>query len=140
MALKLSRVDVWAASVKDKPGRLAEKLTTLAKAKVNLGFVIARRAPEKRGAGVVFVTPIKGAAQVRAAKKAGFVKTKSLHSVRVEGPDRRGIGAKMTKALAEAGLNLRGFSAAAVARKFVCYIALDKVADATKAVRILKGL
>jgi hypothetical protein len=105
-----------------------------------LEFVIARRTPEKPGKGVVFVTPIKGAAGNRVARKAGFAKTKSLHTVRVEGPDKRGQGAKITQALAETGLNLRGLSAAAIGNKFVTYIALDSSADARRAVRILRAL
>ena len=140
MALKVSRVDVWAAGLKDKPGRMADKLATLADAGANLQFVIARRAPDKPGTGVMFVTPLKGARQLKAAKKAGFLKTKALRSVRVEGQDKRGIGAKLTQALADAGINIRGFSAAAAGKKFVCYVALDKAADATKTVRILKRL
>ena len=61
MALKATRVDTWAATIKDQPGGLAAKLEALAAAKVNLEFIIARRAPEKPGTGVVFVTPITGA-------------------------------------------------------------------------------
>lgn len=140
MALKVSRVDVWAAGVKDKPGRMAEKLAALADAGANLQFVVARRAPDKPGTGVVFVTPLKGAKQLKAAKKAGFLKTKALRSVRAEGADKPGIGAEAAQALADAGINMRGFSAAAIGKKFVCYVALDKAADATKTVRILKKI
>jgi len=102
--------------------------------------VLARRAPDKPGTGVVFATAIKGAAQTRAAKKAGFQKTTSLISIRVEGLDKRGQGAGMTRALAENGISLRGLSAVAVGRKFVAHIALDSAADATKAARILRAL
>ena len=140
MALKVSRVDVWAAGLKDKPGRMADKLAALADAGANLQFVVARRAPDKPGTGVVFVTPLKGAKQLRAAKKAGFLKTKALRSVRAEGTDKPGIGARVAQALADAGINVRGFSAAAIGRKFVCYVALDKADDATKTVRTLKKL
>jgi len=140
MALQVSRVDVWAASIEDAPGSLAGKLVALTEAGANLEFVIARRSAEKPGTGVVFVTPIKGAGQARAAKKAGFAKTKSLHSVRVEGLDKKGQGSKITQALAEAGINLRGLSAAAIGRKFVAHLALDSSADATKASRALKKL
>ena len=140
MALKVSRVDVWVASIEDRPGGLAEKLVALAEAGANLEFVIARRAPDKPGTGVVFITPIKGAAQVRTAKKAGFAKSKSLHSIRVEGPDKPGQGAKITQALAAKGINLRGLSAAAIGRKFVAHLALDTAAAAVKAARALKAL
>ena len=53
-------------------------------------------------------------------------------------PDRPGIGAKMTRALGEAGINVRGVSAAALSRKSVTYFAFDTDADAKQAARILK--
>ena len=140
MALKVSRVDVWVVTMQDKPGGLGKKLAALSDAGVNLEFVIARRTPEKRGRGVVFVTPIKGPAQIRAAKKAGFRKTKTLHSVRIEGPDKPGIGAKITQTLADAEISLRGLSAAAVKKQFIAHLALDKPADATKAMKVLKKM
>jgi len=140
MKLDVTRVNVWAAGIADKPGGLAGKLDTLAEAGANLEFVIARREAKKPGTGVVFVTPITGAKQTKAAKKEGFTKTSSLHSIRVEGPDQAGLGAAITKALADAGINLRGLSAAAIGRKFVMHLALDGSADATKAIRVLKKL
>ncbi len=140
MALKVERVDTWAAGMKDKPGEVTAKLAALADAGVSLEFVIARRTPEKKGTGVVFVTPIKGAAQCRAARKAGFAKTASLHALRVEGPDKKGIGAAMSAAIADKGINLRGVSAAAIGRKFVAHFAFDTSADATKAGRVLRAM
>jgi hypothetical protein len=88
---------------------------------------------------VVFVTPITGAAQ-SAAKKAGFAKSATLHTVRIQGPDKPGEGARISAALADAGLNVRGLSAAAIGKTFVCHVALDSAADAAKAVRALKKL
>jgi hypothetical protein len=140
VALNVTRADVWAGSIEDRPGGLAAKLAALAEAGAQLEFVIARRAAEKPGTGVVFLTPLTGAAQIRAAKKAGLEKTKRLHSLRVEGPDQPGLGAKMTQALAQAGINLRGLSAAAIGRRCVVHLALDSAADAAKAARLLKRL
>jgi len=138
MTLKVAPVDTWAAALEDRPGSLAAKLGALAGAGVNLEFVIARRAPDQPGSGVVFVLPIRGAAGSRAAQKAGFARTKTLHTVRVEGSDKPGTGAKLTQALADLGLNLRGLSAAAIGRKFVAHVALDTAADAAKVVRALR--
>jgi hypothetical protein len=140
MALKVERVDTWAASLKDKPGNLAAKLNALAKAGVNLEFVMARRAPDKPGTGVVFATPIHGAAGCRAAREVGFKRTKSLHTLRIEGPDKPGQGAKITQVVAEQGLNLRGLSAAAIGKNFVSHLTFDTTTDAAKAVRCLRGL
>ena len=140
MELNVSRVDLWAASMKDRPGGLAEKLAALAQAGANLDLVIARRAPEKPGTGVVFVSPITGAKQARSAKKAGFKKSASITAVRAVGPNKAGLGAKLTQQLAEAGIDLSGLSASVVGRKFALYLRLDSAADATKAARVLRKI
>jgi len=140
MKLDVSRVDVWAVSIKDRPGGLAEKVEQLAQAGVNLDFVIARRVPGKPRTGVVFVTPIKGARREKAAKQAGFAKTKSLQGLRIAAVDRPGLGAKLTRKLADANINLRGFSGAAIGRRAVFYLAFDRPADANKAMRLLKAV
>jgi hypothetical protein len=138
MAYAINKVDVWAGEIADRPGGLAGTLETLQNAGANLGFLVARRAPDKPGSGVVFVTPIKGAKQKAAAAAAGLQTTDSLHSLRVEGPDRPGLGTKMTRALADAGINLRGISAAAIGRRATTYFAFDSAADADNAMRILR--
>lgn len=140
MAMKAERVDTWAATIKDQPGGLSAKLAVLAKAKVNLEFIIARRSAEKPGTGVVFATPISGAAGLAAAKKAGFKKSGSMHTVRIEGPQKAGQGAVITGALADADINLRGFSAAAIGKKFVAHVAVDTAAAAAKAIKVLSKL
>ncbi|HUT30734.1 MAG TPA: ACT domain-containing protein [Sedimentisphaerales bacterium] len=138
MKLDLKRIDVWAIGIEDRPGGLAKKLDALLKAGANLEFLVARRAPEKPGEGVAFVTPIKGARQVKAAKEAGFRKAESMHSVRIDGQDRPGLAAEMTQKIAEAGINLRGLSAASMGKHAVFYLAFDSVADANKAIRCLR--
>ena len=140
MGLKVQKVDTWKAMLRDKPGELAAKLGALAKAGINLEFVIARRSPDKPGTGVVFATPIEGPAQSREAQLNGFQKTTSMHTVRIEGPDRQGEGARIAQALADKGVNVRGFSAASINKKFVAHIALDGAAEAAVAVRVLKRL
>lgn len=140
MKLNVSREAVYVAPIPDRPGALADKLEPLARAGANLQFLIARRTPDRQPGAVVFVTPLTTPAQVRTAKQAGFKTTRHLHSIRVEGADRPGICAKITRAVADAGLNLRGFSAAAIGKRFVAHLALDTAAAATKAIRIIKGL
>jgi hypothetical protein len=50
------------------------------------------------------------------------------------------LGAKITRSLADAGINLRGISAAALQRRTVIYFAFDNSSDANKAGRILKRI
>ena len=138
MDLIVERDDVWAASIKDEPGALAEMLTCLRDAGTNLDFILARRSPEKPGSGVVFVTPLRGDREISAASTLGFNVTKSVKSVRVEGKNKHGIAAELTEKLAAAGINLRGFSAAVSGARFIMYISLDSAEDTEKALTILR--
>lgn len=139
MDLIVERVNIWAASVKDKPGGLARILTGLSEAGADLDFIIARRAPEKPGTGVVFVTPLRGDREVSAAAVLGFNVTNSIHSVRVEGDNRPGVTAELTQKLAAVGLDLRGLSVAVIGPRFILYMGLDSAEDAKKAVNILQN-
>lgn len=140
MDLLVEREDVWAASVDDKPGALAAKLSALDDAGADLGFIIVRRAPEKPGTGVAFVTPLRGDREVRAATAAGFAVTSSLHSVRVEGPDEPGVAATLAKAIGDAGINMRGFSGAVLGTRFVAHVGVDSAEDQEAVVKLLSEL
>lgn len=139
MDVIVERVDVWAATIPDSPGGLAEVLATLRDAGADLQFVIARRSPETPGKGVVFVTPLQGDHEIRAAAQVGFNVTQRLHSVRIMGRDKPGVGAELTAKLAAAGINLRGLSACAVGTQFVAYVAVDTLDDANKAIGVLQA-
>jgi hypothetical protein len=138
MDLFVEHVDVWAATIPDKPGGLAEALGHLRDAGANLQSIIARRAPDHPGEGVVFVTPLIGDHEIAAAAQVGFNVTHALHSVRVLGRDRPGIAADLLEKLAEWGINLRGFSAAVVGTQFIAYIAVDSKHDAERVEDILR--
>jgi len=134
----VERVNVWAASMKDEPGSLAYILTGLRDAGADLDFIVARRAAEKPGTGVVFVTPLRGDREVAAAAELGFNVMNSVHSVRIEGENIPGVVAGLTEKLAEANINLRGLSTAVIGPKFILYIGLDSSEDAGEAVDILQ--
>ena len=140
MAIKVSKADVWAVTIDDRPGGAAEKLETLSKAGANLEMLLARRTAEQPGKGVMFVTPLKGKKTVDAAQQLGMGKPDTIHSVRVEGGDKPGLGSKIARALSDAGINFRGMSAVAIGSKFVSFIALDSAEDQAKAVAALKKL
>ena len=138
MELMVERLDVWAAGMQDKPGALAAKLAALAESGADLEFIVARRSPEKPGTGVLFVAPLRGDDEVRAAGQIGFSAANSLHSVRVEGDNRPGIAAELCKRLGKAGINIRGLSAAVIGTRFIAYMAFDTADAAAKAVQVLQ--
>jgi hypothetical protein len=140
MDLLVEREEVWAASVDETPGALATTLSTLTGAGADLDFLIVRRAPEKPGTGVVFVTPLRGDREIQAATGVGFSVTQRLHSVRVEGANEPGIAAKLTKAIGDAGIKLRGMSAAALGTRFVAHFGVDSADDEKAVVKLLSEL
>jgi len=140
MALKVTKTELWVTELKDQPGALASCLSALAAAGANLECVIGRRQPDKPGTGLVFVAPLRGRKVQAAAAAAGFSDAARLAAIKVEGPDKAGLGAKITRAIGDAGVNLRGTSAVANGRAFTCYLAFDSKADAGKAAAALRRL
>lgn len=140
MTFKATKAEVWAVSIDDRVGGVADKLELLAKAGASFEMVLARRTPESPGKGMLFATPVKGAKVIRAAKEAGMGIPPSVFSVRVEGADRPGLGSKIARALGDAGVSFRGISGIAIGRKFVSYIACDSAPDQAQAIAALRKL
>jgi hypothetical protein len=140
MSFTVTKVDIWSAKIEDRPGGLAKVLGALGNTGASLECVIARREAAKSGTGVVFLTPLKGSAARRAAQAEGVAPAKNLATLKFEGDDAPGLGARIVAAIADAGINLRGVSAAVVGRKFVAYLGFDNAPDATKAGRTLRSL
>jgi len=138
MDLLVNRVDVWAASTVDKPAGLSGILKGLNEAGADLDFVIARRAPDKPGTGVVFLAPIRGDREVEAASTLGFNLTSSVDSVRVEGDNVPGAAARLAELIADEGINIRGFSVAVIGPRYIAYIGFDSSGDAEKAAKIIQ--
>jgi len=140
MAMRVTKEDVWAGDLSDIPGGLARVLEALGGARASLDCVIARRRPDRPGSGVVFVTPVSGARVQQAAREAGLSPAADVATLRVEGADKPGLGGRVTRAVADAGVNLRGLSAAVLGTKFVAYLGFDSQADADKAMAAIKAL
>src|SRR5215216_1319900 len=140
MAIKASRHDVWMAVIDDRAGGAAEKLEALARAGANLEVVFARRTPEQSGQGILFASPMEGAKVTRAAQEAGFKRSETIHGVRIEGTDKAGLGAKIARSLADAGISFRGMNGMAIGKNFLSFIAVDSAEDAAKAVKVLRKL
>src|SRR5437588_11024645 len=108
MEVKLDRVHVWSGDVADEAGGVPAKLALLAQAGANLEYVYTRRTPEKPGTGVLYVAPVTGPMQVRAAKAAGLSETNDPVVMRVEGDNAAGLTHRVTQQWAMAGLSLQG--------------------------------
>ncbi len=138
MSYAVKAVEVWAGDVRNKPGMLARILEALTQAGAELEFIVARRLTENTSR--VFVAPLKGKKQRQAADAVGLVPAVGMHSLRIEGPDRGGLGAGICRAVADAGLNIRGFSAAAFGKKMVNYLAFSSEAEVQAAGKALRKI
>ena len=134
----VERESVWSASLMDKPGGLSNILKCLDEAGVDLDFIIARRAPDEPGKGIVFISPLRGDREVRAASTLGFAISNSIAALRVEGENEPGAAARLTDLIADAEINMRGFSGAVVGRRYIAYIGFDSPGDANKAASIIQ--
>jgi hypothetical protein len=138
MAYGVSKVDVWMAEIADEAGAMDRVLGAIAQAGGNLECVIGRRKPDKPGFGQVFVSPVKGKKVQDAAKAAGMVPA-DMVTLRVETPNKPGKGHDVMRAIAAAGVNVRGISMIAVGTKAVAYVGLDSKDDAERAIKAVKA-
>jgi hypothetical protein len=140
MKLKITRSEMWKATIDDQPGGAAAVLDPVAQAGADFEFAFARRAAEMPGKGLLFVSPVKGKKVVAAAQAAGLGVAPDMHMLRIEGGDKPGTTAAIARALAAAGISFRAFSATAVGRNFKGFLALDSAEDAARATSALKKL
>ncbi|MCS6851915.1 MAG: amino acid-binding ACT [Gemmataceae bacterium] len=140
MRFKLDRIHVWAGEVPDQPGGVASKLAPLAQAGANLEFILTRRQPDRPGFGILYVAPITGPLQVRAAKSVGLAETHDPVVLRVEGDNQAGLAHRLTQQWALANISLQGLTMAVLGNRFVGFAAFDSVADANRAAQILADL
>src|SRR5204862_6749309 len=125
MSFRLDRVHVWSGEVADQAGGVASKLAMLAQAGAHLEYVYTRRQPDKPGTGILYVAPITGPPQVRAARSAGLAETQQPVVLRVEGDDAAGLAHRLTQQWALAGLSMQGLTLAVLGSRFVGYAAFD---------------
>jgi hypothetical protein len=140
MGFKLDRVHVWAGEVADRAGGAAAKLKALAEADANLEFVFTQRQPSKPGTGILYVAPVTGPTQVRAARAAGLAETHDPVVLRIEGSNEAGLAHHVTQEWAKAGISFQGLTMAVLGNHFVGYAAFDTTTDANKAAAILGNL
>ena len=140
MSFKMQRVHVYHAEVEDKPGGIAAMLKQLAEAGAHLEYVYSQRSLTKQGVGDLYVAPLTGAAELKAAKAVGLHEVNEPIVMRVEGDDKAGLGGRLTQAWEMAGINLHGLVLSALQGKFIGYVTFDSVPDANKAATLLAEL
>ena len=138
MAFEISRVDIWSGELEDRPGALASTLAKIMMlAEADLDFIIVRPRPDKPSRSVLYLAPIEGPEQIKAAENAGLHKSASIHAVRLVCPDHPGLAAGIAGTLAQADLNITGMSAAAKRGVAIAYLRFATNEDADAAMEVL---
>ena len=137
MAISVKRVSLWRASVDNRPGALARILAGQAAAGASLEVVMGYALPGERQHAVVEIHPVKAKKAVAAAQAAGL-SASSTPTLLVSGDDRAGVGHAMTRAIAEAGINLSFMVAQVVGRRYSAVFGFESEADAARATALIK--
>src|SRR2546430_1421934 len=115
--ITVKNVQLWSLHGANRKGLLAEVLEPLAAAGANLRVVMGYRHPGEHERATVEVFPVEGAAAEAAARKAGFAPSETA-CLLVEGTDRKGLGAQISRALSDAGISMAFLMEETVGRKF----------------------
>lgn len=137
MSYTVRKVAVWAGDVMNRPEKLARVLEALAGAGASLEFLVARRVSDTTSR--VFVAPIESAAGQRAAVDVGLVPATSMHAIRIDGPDRAGLGADISRSVAASGINIRGASAASIGKSTAFWLAFKTPEECDAAAAVVKA-
>jgi len=135
----ITRMDVWAGELEDRPGALSSRLATIMMiGEADLDFVVVRPLNHKPGRGVLFIAPLEGPEQTKTAEDAGLRKSNSMFVVRLEGPDHPGLAAGVAGTLARADVNITGMTAAATKGNALIYLRFTTEREADAAIELLK--
>ena len=140
MAFEIDRVDVWAGEVRDRRGALADMLKGVLDAGADLDFVLVRPSPVKSGTGILYIAPLTGPEQIKAAEEIGLAKSSHIEALRITGPDRQGLTVEISRALADAGVSISGLTGGRMGDRCVLYIRFESHDDVDKAAEVVTAL
>ena len=137
MPVKVKKITLWRKELENRAGTLSEALEPLAKAGADLQVVMGYCYPGERTRAAVELFPVASKKMTGAAQSVGL-SASGIPTVHVEGDNRAGLGHAITRALADAGVNLDFLVAHAIGRKFSAVFGFENDADAAKAVTLIK--
>jgi hypothetical protein len=136
---EIRRVEVWSGEIRDRRGALADMLKVVLDAGADLDFIIARPSPVKPATGILYLAPLEGDAQLNAAQQVGLHPSSHIEALRVEGPDRPGLAEQITRVIADAGINVSGFTGGRMADRCMMYIRFERADDLEQAHELLEA-
>ena len=137
MPVKVKKITLWRKELENRAGTLSETLEPLVGAGADLRVVMGYCYPGDRTRAAVELFPVANKKATSAAQSAGLAASR-IPTLHVEGDNRAGLGHSITRALAEAGVNLDFLVAHVIGRKFSAVFGFENDADADKAVSLIK--
>ena len=137
MPMTVKKITLWRKELENRPGTLAETLDPLAKAGTDLQIVMGYCYPGDRTKAAVELFPIAGKKPTASAQGVGLAAA-AIPALHVLGDNRAGIGQAITRALADAGVNLDFLVAHVIGRKYSVVLGFENDADAAKAIPLIK--
>jgi hypothetical protein len=139
LTLTVKQVKLWVFYGGDRKGLLADALEPLAAAGVHLQIVMAYRFPTELDRAAIEVFPIDGPTAEAEARRFGFVQS-DTPCLLVEGDDRRGLGARISRAISDAKVSMAFLMAQVVGKKFSAAIGFASDEDAATAIKAIQAI
>ena len=137
MAARVRVITLWRREVENRPGALARTLEPLARAGADLEVLMAYRYPGEEQTAAIELYPVSGKRATAAAQAAGLTAT-SIPALLVEGDNRAGEAHTITRAIADAGINLAFFLAQVIGKKYSAILGFETETDARRASSLIK--
>src|SRR5256712_7555848 len=137
--MTVKNVQLWSLHRANRKGMLADVLEPLAAAGANLRVVMGYRHTGELERATVEVFPVEGAAVEAVARKAGFAPSETA-CILVEGTDRKGLGAQISRSLSDAGISMAFLMEETVGRRFSAVIGFVRRAGAAPGAETSPGL
>lgn len=137
MAISVKPITLWRRELQHRPGALAGALAPLADGAIDIKVLMAYRFPGDPGRGAVEAFPVSGKRSTAAAERGGFSPF-ALPALLVEGDNAPGLGSRMCRAVADAGINLDFVVAQTIGRKYSAVFGFENDDGARRAVALIK--
>lgn len=137
MAVSVKSITLWRRELQDRPGALADALAPLADAGVDVEVLMAYRFPGDPGRAAVELFPVTGRRAAAAAERGGF-SASSIPALLVEGDNAPGLGHRMSRAVADGGINLDFVVAQVIGRKYAAVFGFAAPEDARRAAALIR--
>jgi len=137
MAVTVKPITLWRREVENEPGMLAETLEPLARSGADLQVVMGYRLPGHESRAAIEVYPVRGK-RAEAGAREGGLSASSIPTLLVEGDNRPGLGASISRTLADAGINLAFLVTQVFGRRYSAILGFEREADAKKGATLIK--